>query len=167
MTIKEVCELAKQTALAYSGHVPMLIVNGSKSSAICQLESLPDTHEAKAQRMAMTGFSLARKNEIGLPKQVFLVTEGWMSTAKDGKIPQIRPSQDPNRKEVLLVNSLNVQPRQLDGVVFEILRDRKAKIVELKELQLHPKESEKGEPLKMESPLLDAFVFGFGKGLNG
>ena len=80
-----------------------------------------------------------------------------MSMAKKGGAIEVPPSQDPNRKEVLIISSSSdVQARRASLVVFEMLRDGEGQLVELE--QLHTVED---EDLRVASPLLNAFVEGF------
>ena len=79
------------------GHIPTLVVEGSGGTAICQLTEFPGDQKEKHQSMAITGFMVAQKREVGSLKQVSFVSEGWMSLAREGQPPSMVPSQDPNR----------------------------------------------------------------------
>lgn len=73
-------------------------------------------------------------------------------------------TQDPNRKEVLFISSLEVREPRATLVMFEMVRDSgdEDRLVELRELQLI--DTDAGE---VESPLLSAFVDGFRVGTRG
>jgi hypothetical protein len=140
--------------------VPTLIVEGSGGSVVGQVTDLPDTHEGRVRWMFSAGFALAQSGQVGLLRQVFFISEGWMSTAgADGTI-EMPPSQDPNRQEVLFVSSLKVKERRTDLALFEMVRDGEGRLTELKRMQ-QPGEEEGGH---MESPLPAAFVDGFRMG---
>ena len=58
--------------------------------------------------MFQAGFALAQTEMVSDLRQVFHISEGWMSAGKPGAMPINPPSQDPNRREVFLVFGLNV-----------------------------------------------------------
>ncbi len=79
-----------------------------------------------------------------------------MSMVMEGKPPNVRPSQDPNRKEVLIVSGLRVED-QLKGLrLYEMRRNFRGKLTDLDEVK--PGEGKSGT---VDVPLLDAFVEGF------
>jgi hypothetical protein len=67
------------------------------------------------------------------------------------------PSQDPKRKEVLIISGIQMRERKKYLKIFGILRDRNEQFVDLEEIL--PDEKKKDETV--EIPLLDAFVQGF------
>ena len=93
---------------------------------------------------------------MGELQQVIFISEGWMSTG-EGPPPESRPSQDPARKEVLLVSNLTIRDHRSRMVIFKMVRDVEGELTELRDLQLH---GEYGEG-QAETPLLDAFADGF------
>ncbi len=70
---------------------------------------------------------------------------------------KMRPSEDPNRKEVLIISAIQIKERKKQMKVFEILRDSHGQVVGLEEFS----PDEKKEDVLVEVPLLDAFVDGF------
>lgn len=155
--LEDVARFAKEVTLKQGWHIPTIIAEGTKRSIIGTLAEFPNTHEEKVDLMFSTGFGLAQSGEVGKLKQVFLISEGWMSVAEEGKPPEMQPSLDPNRKEVLLVSNLVIEQHQGSIVVLEMVRDVEGKLIDLREFQV-PKWSEEG---RVESPLLDAFAKGF------
>ena len=152
-TLDEVARLAKEVALEYGEHVPMVIAEGSTGSVVGQLVDFPETHEARSRRMYQAGVALGRSGQLGRLEQLFFVSEGWMSTAgEDGTL-----SQDPDRVEVLFVSELKVGKRQANLVLFEMVRDEQRQLSALDRL---PHLAEAGEGY-VDSPLLAAFVDGF------
>ena len=102
------------------------------------------------------GYALAQSGEVGEFQQLFFISEGWMNTG-EGKPPELRPSQDPALKEVLLISSLTVKEHRNRAVIFEMVRDVKGELTELRDLRLAGKYDEG----QAETPLLDAFADGF------
>lgn len=78
-----------------------------------------------------------------------------MSLAEKGEELKQRPSQDPKRKEVLLVSQLEVETKQTHMNILEMKRDKKG---ELRSLETLPQLTEKTD---VQSPLLNAFALGF------
>jgi hypothetical protein len=112
--------------------------------------------QERQRQMFQAGFALAQENALDVLRQVFHISEGWLSVGQPGKKPHYPPSQDPNRKEVLLVSRLNVGAAQNEIRVWEMLRDSAGKLTDLVEFQ-----SGAGEAA---NPLLDAFASGFAMG---
>ena len=155
--------MAKEAALTQGGHVPMIIIEGGSQSVIGQIANLPRTHQGRLQVLFATGAALAQSGDVATLRQVFFISEGWMSSAKKGGAIEAPPSQDPNRKEVLIISSSSdVHARRASLVVFEMLRDGEGQLVELE--QLHTVED---EDLRVASPLLNAFVEGFRLEMRG
>ena len=101
------------------------------------------------------GYTPAESGEVDEFEQVIPISEGWMSTG-ECRPPKSRPSQDPARKEVLLVSNLTIRDHRSRVVIFEMVRDVKGELTELRDLQL-PGEYDQGQA---ETPLLDAFADG-------
>ena len=160
LTPREVARIATASALEHGRHVPTVIVEGSLRRVARPIENFPETQEGKAQRVFSFGFALGQTQAVGKLKQVFFVSEGWMSAGQRGDRPRTRPSQDPHRQEVLFVFHQAVEPHQTGLLLFEMIRDAAGHLVELREAQ------ESGEADgHVESPLLDAFVAGFDLGM--
>src|SRR6266700_2813126 len=104
ITLEEIISDAKEIMLRDGNHVPILIVEGSKNSAAGQIPKLPETHKEKMKVMHRFGQVVANSGRIDQLKQVFMVTEGWMSIASPDEQVELRPSEDPNRKEVLVIS---------------------------------------------------------------
>jgi hypothetical protein len=153
-TLEVVSQLAKESTLKYGGHVPTVIAEGSKGRVVGELQDLPDTHEGRVQTMMVTGFGIAQTGEVGRLKEVFFISEAWMSRPADGS-PHVLPSEDPARQEVLLVSSLNIMTQRGGLKVFEMKRDAEGQVVAVEDF--HSEVTE-------ENPLLWAFVDGFEMG---
>lgn len=158
LSLEEVAQFAKTVTLEDGYHRPTVIVEGALQVIATQLESIAPTHEGRAQQMYMLGAVLAERSDLGVLQQVFFITEAWMSIATKDNPPRILPSQDPQRKEILAVSRLTVQPPQTEMVIFEMQRDSANKLIQLEEIE---KSSTSNNEAVTESPLLEAFAIGF------
>jgi hypothetical protein len=161
LTIEEVAEIAKETVLRDGYHIPTVLVSGSQQDVAIQIAEFADTSEERQRQMFYAGFTLAQEHVVGVPQQVFFISEGWASVGTANQPPMTPPSQDPNRKEVLVIAHSNILTVEDNVLTFEMLRDSEGKLVGL--TQLH----ETTEGRQAESPLLRAFVVGFAMGLGG
>lgn len=164
LTIEDIIRIAKETTLKRGGHMPTVIVEGSKKSGMVVLEKFPKTHKEKAYQMFSMGFVMANSGEVGDLKQVYFISEGWMSSADESNPIKIKPSLDPNRKEVLIISTISIEVHQSGIAIYEMIRNPNGDLIKLQELQLPINDSEGN----VESPLLDAFLNGFylGKGVK-
>lgn len=146
----------------------MLIVEGTKGSAICQLADFPATHEEKLLLMFRTGFAVGVKRELGALAQASFVSEAWMSVGNRDEPPHMPPSEDPNRTEVLVIHGHDLRTRRKHLTLFAMIRDGQGRLTDLKRLR-SDETGEGGPPgeARTESPLLDAFVAGFHLGRLG
>ena len=101
--------------------------------------------------MTQAGVELAQSGEVGEVEQVIYVCEAWSSPPRT---PFIRPSQDPNRTEVLLISALDAKTNTQTLEMYACIRDAKQIVIDLKRLPLP-------EGGKVESPLLPAFLAGY------
>ena len=158
LSIEVVAEQAKERALATGGHEPTILAKGTLETIAIQPPELGATHEERHRQMFGIGFLVGDSHLLGKLQQVFLITEGWLSKAEKKKAPVYPPSQDPKRKEVLVVSEINVDKGsepETNILLFEMVRDKEQN---LKELKLFQELDEQGD---MSSPLLDAFVQGY------
>jgi hypothetical protein len=122
-----------------------------------QIPDMPATHGERMELMHFLGQAAGKSGRVEQLRQVFMVLEGWMSVATEDKPPQVRPSQDPNRKEVLIVSGIQMKELKRQMKVYEIMRDSDEKVVGIEEFV--PDKEKKDQ--SVETPLLDAFVHGF------
>jgi hypothetical protein len=156
LNIEMIAAKALDIVLENGTHSPTLIVNGSKENTVLVMDTFALTHALRMQQMAMFGFAFGLSGRTGKLQQVFLISEAWMSSAKEGQLPSVSPSEDPERKEILIIVSLNLIEDAREATVFEMVRDSEAVLRELKNFL-----SDDKPQLSSESPLLDAFVIGF------
>jgi len=162
LTLEKVVGIAQETLLQEGEHLPTLVVEGKQGTATVVLAEFGASTEERAAQLFRAGAMLSQREELGGLQQVFLVTEAWMSAAREGKLPELPPSQDPERREVLIITHLDASQieAQAQVAIREILRDESG---ELRELA--PREEWEGAEVK--SPLLAAFVLGYATGLQG
>ena len=101
--------------------------------------------------MLQSGFTVAEWGKIGELVQVIYVCEAWASPPR---APFDRPSEDPNRSEVLLCNALDVATNTKSLEMFTCVRDKTNAVVDLQPM---PRKS----PVEVSSELLPSFVAGF------
>lgn len=154
-----VVNTAKETALKFGNHIPTLLIEGNRESVFVQLQNVPDTHDGRVQQMFTLGLTLAHEGIIGTLKQVFYISEAWMSVPQDGKLPDVRPSQDPKRVEVLIIVQVKVPQPSTQMVLLEMVRDRQGQLTALKDF--------KPSAGQGRSPVVNAFVRGFQMGMSG
>ena len=132
------------------GCPPTVFVLGTKHKTYMPLpmgETLPE----RVHIMTQAGVELAQSGEVGEVEQVIYVCEAWSSPPRT---PFIRPSQDPNRTEVLLISALDAKTNTQTLEMYACIRDAKQIVIDLKRLPLP-------EGGKVESPLLPAFLAGY------
>ncbi len=152
ISFDDIARVAKETILRDGKHIPALIIEGTKKAVFRSIPVFPGT----AQFMHVVGRQEAKSGEVGDIRQVFFISEGWMSLPKDREISKIIPSQDPNRKEVLVVSRLKIQGQVKNIKLFELIRNDHGKLVDIQEFLPSTKESERAY-----IPFLEAFCEGF------
>jgi len=147
--VKEIADFAKKLFLHDGYHAPIVIAKGTKSVRVVLLEQFGSTADERVKDMFYAGAMLAKNGNIGDLELIVFVCEGWIGTNMN-----IRPSQDPNRIEALLINSLDARTREEKSLQFEIKRDPKGTVTDLKEL-IFP------ETVETKGRLLPAFQKGY------
>jgi hypothetical protein len=147
--VKEITDFAKNVFLIDGYHAPTVIVKGTQTSAAIQLPKFGATASERQMDMLNTGTWLASKHNVGDLELIVHISEGWIGTNMN-----ILPSQDPNRTEVLLINSLDVRTQEERLLIFEVKRDLKGTVTDLIEIVFPNDVSSKGR-------LLPAFLKGY------
>ena len=101
----EILTIAKDSMFQLGGCPSTVFVLGVKHKTYMLLpegETLPE----RVHIMTQAGVQLAKSGEVGEVEQVIYVSEGWSSPPRT---PFIRPSQDPNRTEVLVISALDAK----------------------------------------------------------
>lgn len=159
--LKLIKKTAEQTILHTGGHYPQLVCSNQNDELMAVGMDFPDSHQGKRLVMLKAG------NEVGKQfsdiDEVYFISEAWTSKAKDGKIPDVRPSQDPNRVECLLIHccDLGAGAEKSKLLLYDMIRDKKGNLTELKS------RSDEDKPDEIDSPLMDAFVVGYRAGVAG
>src|SRR5687768_8102158 len=129
-------------------HVPVLIMEADNKLVAGQIPHMPATHGERVELLRFLGQAAAKSGQVSQLQQIFMVTEGWMSVASEDKSAEIQPSQDPNRKEVLIISAIQMKERKKQMKVFEILRDSSEQVVGLEEFL--PDEKKKDKSVRSE-----------------
>jgi hypothetical protein len=158
LTFEEVVRQAYEVTLEQGSHIPTVIAEGSEQSVVVRITELANTFEGRRQQMFELGFTLARKDLLGILDQVFFICEAWMNLATNKKAA-VPPSQDSKRKEILLISHLDTRKNVDQVAVFEMIRTTDGKLKRLQELER--------EGMQVNSPLLLAFVHGYAVDLLG
>jgi hypothetical protein len=156
ISFEDLAAHAKEITIQDGHHVAVLIVEGSRRLAVSHIQEMPETHGERLQLMQLFGQAAAESGKFGRLEQIFFVSEGWMSVSVKEKPPSARPSQDPDRREVLIISGLELKGRSKQLKIFEMVRDQEERVVDLAELS--PPTDASGT---IEIPLLDAFALGF------
>jgi hypothetical protein len=154
-TLDEVAYRAKELLLRDGQHTPLLLVEGRSGDISIPMTDLSPIYEQRMQQFLTAGYLLAKSGHIGELRQLFFISEAWYSTKGANKLPQLPPSQDPKRKEILMISQLVLHTAQANLLVFEMLRNKRGKLIGIRELH------SADDVTEINSPLLKAFVFGF------
>lgn len=155
---ESVVELAKETTLRSGGHIPTLVIDALPHPIILQIPQLAPTHELRLEQMFIAGTALAEQATISRLRQVIWVCEGWMSETEAGKLPEVPPSRDPKRREVLVITGYKASTRRTQTAIWEMVRDETGVLRELRDFGYGRGDEEEGD-----SPLLNAFLDGLYK----
>jgi len=105
--------------------------------------------------MALAGMKLATEGDLGSLEGIYFISEAWTSVAtkKQAKMGHfIRPSLDPYKKEALIVVGKDLVAGKTQVKTFEIVRQGE-------NVDLRENKTDKADTA--DSPLLDAFEFGY------
>jgi hypothetical protein len=125
-------------------------VYGRRQTVTLQLSLAATPHSRVEQIMTLAGH-LARSGAVGDIDLVVLVAEAWVSPAR---VPFLRPSQDNNRCEVLVITALDGQTKAHHLQLFACSRARNGVVT-----ALHPVPVP--ATVTVEVPLLRAFLTGY------
>ena len=157
ISFEEVISNATEIMLQDGQHVPVVIMDTNTNIFVGQIPNMPATHKERVELMSFLGEAAGKSGRVDQLQQVFMVSEGWLSIATENKQAELRPSQDPERKEVLIVSNIQIQEHKKRLKVFEILRNNDEQVVGLQEIM--PDKDPQDQTVDI--PLLDAFVQGF------
>lgn len=155
-----IVKTAKASAIDHGHQDPMMLVHGKKQGTMVGFGNIPENHKDKMELMLKTGVAVGEHKEtFGELVSVYFISEAWASGFQ-GEPPKdfVRPSLDPDRKEILLVMGKRLDTDENEFGAFEMIKDKEGKLVDFKDYA-----ADKGKITKSESPLLDAFLFGYKK----
>lgn len=160
LTMESMTTMVKETALRSGGHAPTLFVEGSQETVIMIIEELEATHEGRLDQMRYAGWMTGSSGIAGTLEQVFYVSEAWLSKRDKDREITLPPSQDPNRKEVMIISMLNTNQAKVDVRLMEMIRDENDALI-----ALQPYQVPETEGISFDVPLLHAFLEGYVFGL--
>lgn len=146
--VEQIVQFVKKVTVTCDGFEPTVFVKGLKGKVAVEIKEF-GVYADKRTQMLNSGTYTALKQNVGELQLLILASEAWMS-----RNLTMRPSKDPKRVEVLIISSLDVATREEQMVQFEIMRNNKDKIIDLKELKIPGIDSVKGM-------LLPAFQKGY------
>lgn len=157
--IELILNKTQQEFMQEKGITPKILINGTKNNVLIPMPFLPSNPEAKFQMFNEIGKELAKDIfKIGIINSVFFISEAWLGTAKKGD-KLIRPSLDKNRKEVILINALELNMTTGNkNIVITYEIDRKQKEPKLKK-DLDSRDSK--DMSGFESNLINELMRGF------
>lgn len=147
---EEIIDAARGAMFRFGAHPPTVFVHGTRQKAWFTL-TMPDTYPERLAKMKHAGMAVAQWGKIGELTQVIYVSEGWASPPR---APFVRPSEDPDRTEVLLINALDVAENTQTLEIYTCERDATDEVLALTPLP-------NGKPFEVASDLLPSFVAGF------
>jgi hypothetical protein len=158
ITLEAVAEVAIENTLRDGFHAPTLVVEGTRDRFVTTFEQMGKTHEDRVMQFYKAGVSVAVSDIVGRVKQVFFVSEAWLSVQQATSEPVLPPSQYPKRKEVLVVSGMQRASRKTKLKTYVMVRDADTVLREL-----HPFHATDEDYVQTESVLLEAFLVGVDK----
>ena len=144
------------------GFISELIAIGDANNIIIAFADLPETFEEKIKMFVGAGKKTGTDALIGKLQKLYFGTESWMiQVDKDEEKPDGYIRDNPNRVEILLLTEQNLENHTSQAKFYIMKRDSEEKLIDLAEMDGLKNKSEFN---KTESPLLDAFAWGFNKG---
>ena len=153
--LDDIVRLAEDVILRDGHHIPILLVEGTTDLMVMQLPGLPDEPELRQAMLFEVGKLVTSTASVGRLRQVFMITEAWLSIEQEGKPVLKRPSEDPHRKEVLLVAAMYPATGKQALELREMIRAANGELMDLRILR------PPGHATEAVSPLLEAFVAGY------
>ena len=163
MQIDKIIQMAKDHILKHGRHLTEIIVElDTQEMHIMGCPDITNSDESleKQHRFFTAGRMLGEENPGKSIAHIAFTVEAWVGQQKLGQVPPgYRPSKDPNRKECLIVMTLDIVTKEADEHIeqychmFEMIRDGSGKLIDLVASGL--------EGVKAQSKLLTAFLAGF------
>lgn len=134
MNATDLFNMAKETILEQGQHIPVLVLVWKDDMAVALFDGLPETTQEKQVLLFKTARKLTKKRTGKEIQAIHFVTEAWTSFCKvDEPRKYNAPSEDPDRKEVILVQTLTILDKQIKQTIrrAEMLRSADGKILDL------------------------------------
>ena|SRR3990167_8787381 len=158
--LKMVSDTVQATFKKQGQYYPMLHVFGTKKEGLVLMADFPAEHEDKLKAMLMAGYKVGHEGKLGDLESFYFISEAWSEKVTEAQKESgnyTRPSLDPNRQEILFIIGKDLVAKKTQSKIFEIVRHNKKADLKVKKST---------RPDSIESPLLDAFEYGYGKGLQ-
>jgi hypothetical protein len=126
----EIVEVARLAVARFGSFEPTLFVEGTKGKIFTTLP-FGESNEERIAIMTQAGIQFAKSDRIGDVERVYFVSEAWVSPARDR---YTQPSQDPNRQEVLIFNSMDGRTEAQGLEMYACIRNWKQEIIDLKRI---------------------------------
>jgi hypothetical protein len=126
--LEMVIDTAIKTILEKGEHMPTLYVEyKNREVALIFMTGVPDDTLARQKYFFVAGRKVGMESPGRKVKQLIFADEGWMASHPvdaPSPYPYKRPSDDPDRKEVLLIQSVDVSNGEVKQSLqtFEMLR---------------------------------------------
>ncbi len=158
MKIDEITTWAKEFLLKDGTHDPTLFVEtDAPQLVVAGLADMPASPNTRMSYFLALGRKLAADHPGERVREVAFIALSWASKQLPGQpTPKQRPSQDPNRMELLAISHLTSNADhsvKLDGQLVEIIRDNRGKLRDLLPLPTTAQDA--------QNPLLVLFILGW------
>lgn len=134
MNLTEIIQSAKDHILESGEYIPTLFVElSNEENCIAVFPDFPRTTIQKQMFLFLSGRKIGKEYLGKEVKQICLITEAWLSVRNHPDEFDCAPSEDPNRKEVLIAHTLEINDRNLSQKlqIIEMLRDGQGNLVNL------------------------------------
>jgi len=148
--VKKIIEIAKQVFLQDGYHAPMVFIKGDKGKVVVEMKNFGSNSYQRELDMLNLGTDVACKHNVGDMDLVVIVSEAWAS-----RTMQMLPSRDPKRIEILSINFLNVGSQEEKASMFQVIRNKWGKAIELRPFD------KSTEFFEVKGHILPAFVRGY------
>ncbi len=152
--VEKIVQLAKKLMLESGYHEPIVFFKGSEGKGVIALDTFGKNADERTKDMLNAGAYSALKRNVGELELIVFVSEAWMGRATKKEEDIILPSLDPKRVEALIITSFDTATKEQTMIMFEVVRNRQDKVIDLKQNSLNSVGS-------VESPLLPAFLKGY------
>ena len=142
MHIDEIFDLAKQN-LMRDGELETTIILVTKTAiCACATEEVPADYFDQLDLLLHMGHRLVKRYPLNTIEEIFIVSEAWThGTFQDDGTPMYQhPTDDPKRREILVVNSFNTATADEVTYSAEIIRSGSVDLLALPQLEKHSPE---------------------------